>query len=379
MPHVVLVTTSYPDGSPGSEAAGSFVADFAAELARLARVTVLAASRADSTQRDGGLTVRRFEVPRLPLSLLRPANPAHWPAIARSLRAGGRALDELVARDRPDHVLALWALPSGYWAMRSAQRHGVPYSVWALGSDIWSLARIPVVRGVLRRVLARADARYADGLALAADVEAVGGRRCRFLASSRRLPPAAAGSRAPGPPYRLAFLGRWHVNKGTDLLLEALGELRDEDWQRIRELRLCGGGPLADVVQAGVARLAEAGRPVTLGGYLDRQAAADLLGWADFLLVPSRIESIPVIFSDALQLGTPLVATPVGDLPALFGEEPVGILAADVSARAYADALRRALDASPADFEQGLARMRERFDPARSAASFVDGCRLAVP
>lgn len=378
MPHVALVTTSYPDGSPGSEAAGSFVADFAAELAGRVRVTVLAASRAESTTTKGELTVRRFAVPRLPLSLLRPANPAHWPAIVASLRAGQAALAELAARDRPDHVFALWALPSGYWALRTARRHGVPYSVWALGSDIWSLARIPLVRGVLRRVLAGAQACYADGLLLAADVEAAGAGSCAFLPSSRRLPAPARTAERGAPPYRLAFLGRWHANKGVDLLLDALAALDDADWARIREVRLFGGGPLDAAVRRVAGTLVAAGRPLTVGGYLDRQAAADLIGWADYLLLPSRIESIPVIFSDAVQLGTPLVATPVGDLPGLFREEAVGLLAADVSVIAYAEALRSALAAEPGSFAGGLGRMRERFDLGRAAERFLAGSGLAA-
>jgi hypothetical protein len=48
MLHVALVTTSYPDQQPGSEAAGSFVEDFAHALSEHARVTVIAASTADS-------------------------------------------------------------------------------------------------------------------------------------------------------------------------------------------------------------------------------------------------------------------------------------------------------------------------------------------
>ncbi len=44
-------------------------------------------------------------------------------------------------------------------------------------------------------------------------------------------------------PYRLAFLGRWHPNKGTDLLLDALHQLRDEDWHRIEAVRIAGGAP----------------------------------------------------------------------------------------------------------------------------------------
>jgi glycosyltransferase involved in cell wall biosynthesis len=75
-----------------------------------------------------------------------------------------------------------------------------------------------------------------------------------------------------------------------------------------------------------VEELRALGHPVNVGGYLDTAEATELIAWSDYLMLPSRVESIPVIFSDAAQLGRPLVATPVGDLPRLFGQHEFGIL-----------------------------------------------------
>ncbi len=85
--------------------------------------------------------------------------------------------------------------------------------------------------------------------------------------------------------------------------------------------------------------LANGGRPVRIGGYLDKNEAASLIGWADYLLLPSRIESIPVIFSDAMQLGTPVVATPVGDLASLHERFEFGVLAAAASEADFCSAI----------------------------------------
>lgn len=372
MPHIALITTSYPDGSAGSEAAGSFVEDFALELSRLARVTVIAASTNESTSNENGLTIRRFAVPRIPLSLLNPLHPADWLSILRSLRAGQTALSHLAQTDRPDHILALWALPSGHWADRVAHQHSIPFSVWALGSDIWNLARIPLVKAKLRSVLRRADRRYADGIGLAADVEALSGRDCRFLPSTRRLPTKELGSVADRAPYKLAFLGRWHENKGIDLLLDALAKLRNSDWAAISEIRINGGGPLRKSVAEAARDLSDSGRPVTVGGYLDKSEAAALIAWADYLLLPSRIESIPVVFSDAVQLGTPIIATPVGDLPRLHEEYQFGVLADDTSAASFSGAIRAGLGVSANAFRQGLDSAKGQFDLTRIARGFID-------
>ena len=372
MPHIALVTSSYPDGAPGSEAAGSFVEDFAKTLADKVRVTVIAASSSKSEAIAGNLRVARFAVPRLPLSLLNPLNPRDWLPAWRAMRAGQKAIDEIVETDPPDHVLALWTLPCGYWAERATRERGIPFSTWALGSDIWSLGKLPVIRGILRRVLRRARYRYADGLALAADVERLSGKDCRFLPSTRALPQFDDKALPVAAPYKLAFLGRWHPNKGVDLMLDALGMLNDEHWRNIAEVRVFGGGPLEDHVTEIVQRLQRDGRPVALGGYLDKHGAAELIGWADYLLLPSRIESIPVIFSDAMQLGTPVIATPVGDLPRLHDKYSFGALADAATAAAYAGAVATALDASARAFETGVVQAQVDFNLDRIVAGFVD-------
>lgn len=371
MQHVALITTSYPERQSGSEAAGSFVEDFARELAGHVRVTVIAAGATDSLARDGNLTTRRFAVPKLPLSLLNPRRPGDWLPIVRTLRAGGNALERLARDDRPDLLFGLWVLPSGYWAMRVARRHRIPYRVWALGSDIWALAKVPVVRGVLRRTLRHAEHRYADGVQLARDVESLCGLDCDFLPSVRKLPQPDRDGAVRAAACRLAFLGRWHANKGVDLLLDALGHLSDEDWSRIAEVRICGGGPLHDRVHRAARDLAESGRPVVVQGYLDKPAAAALIGWSDYLLLPSRIESIPVVFSDAMQLQTPVISTPVGDLPALLDRFDAGILADDTSAEAFAAAIGAAVRRDAAACRPGIGQAAREFDLAKTVDRFL--------
>jgi glycosyltransferase involved in cell wall biosynthesis len=371
MPHIALVTTSYPDGTPGADAAGSFVEDFAVELASNVRVTVIAASSRDSVVSDGSLCVKRFRVPRLPLSLLRPGNPRDWAALVTTLRNGRRALRQLMQTDPPDHVLALWVLPCGWWAAAEARPRGIRYSTWALGSDIWSLARMPVLRNILIRVLSDAEHRYADGIALCRDVEQLCDQPCEFLPSARTLPVLRESPVAAKPPYKLAFLGRWHPNKGTDLLLDALRSLGEQDWQRISEVRIFGGGPLEKEVHDATGRLGDDGRPVAVGGYLDKEDAAALIAWADYLLLPSRIESIPVVFSDAMQLSTPVISNPVGDLPRLHERYRFGVLANSSSAAGFEDAIRQALRSDASGFRPGIEAARKGFSPASSVRQFL--------
>jgi glycosyltransferase involved in cell wall biosynthesis len=271
----------------------------------------------------------------------------------------------------------LWVLPSGWWAKLETGGKGIPYSTWALGSDIWSLGRLPVVRQVLKGVLDSAHCRYADGLELCKNVEHIGNVSCLFLPSTRWLPAQAPQPETESPPYRLAFLGRWHVNKGVDLLLDALARLTPDDWSRVEEVRICGGGPLEPVVREAASNLAATGKPVSVGGFLNKTEAARLIGWADYLMLPSRIESIPVIFSDAAQLGTALVATPVGDLPTLKARYDFGVLATGVSESDYCRAIRDALADNPARFKDGLKAAAGEFDLKVIVRRFLDDTGLA--
>lgn len=373
MKRLLLVTTSYPDQNEGAAAAGSFVADFAAELVRQnVAVTVVAPARAASVVSEQGVDVRRFDVPWLPLSTLSPMRPAHWAPIARTLMAGQRAVDRACADRSFDHILALWALPSGAWAMRAGQRLGIPYSTWALGSDIWSLGRLPVVRTYLRRVLREAGHRFADGYGLAADVQTIAERPCEFLASSRNLTAQAPRHLRDAAPYRLTYLGRWHPNKGVDILLDALELLNDTAWAAIERVRIFGGGPLHKHVHGQAAKLIAAGRPIEVGGYLEREGAIRLLEETDYLLLPSRIESIPVVFSDAMQRSCPIIATPVGDLPRLLEHDNLGALATAADAPAFAEAMRRILKRRPQDFAAAMDHAAESFRVESSVTILIE-------
>ncbi|HOD19127.1 MAG TPA: glycosyltransferase [Candidatus Fermentibacter daniensis] len=282
--------------------------------------------------------VRRFRVPRLPLVSLNPLHPSAWPSIISVNRTGMAAVRKAVSDFQPEHILALWALPSGWWAMNAAKGRRIKYSTWSLGSDIWSLGRIPVVRNVLRTVLVSAEHRFADGLKLCDDVKRISGLDCEFLPSCRDLGIRHPQAMRTKPPYRLAFLGRWHKNKGIDLLLEALTFMDEEGWRNIEEVRIFGGGPLAGDIEPLCRMMIENGKPFKPGGFLDRSEAASLLSWADFVVIPSRVESIPVVFSDALQAGCRVISTPVGDLPDLI-DESIGT----VSSKATAESIRAAI------------------------------------
>lgn len=379
MNSLMIVTTSYPQHeTDGATAAGAFVADLACVLAKTLPVDVIAPANTSSLTENGGLSVHRFAVPSLPLSLLSATRPSHWPNIVRTLKAGSDVVHSISSERRPAHILALWALPSGLWARSAALNLGIPYSVWALGSDIWSLGKIPIIRRLLRKILREANQCYADGIRLSSDVEKIADVACTFHPSSRSFPKRLRKPRTTGSPLRLAFLGRWHQNKGIDLLLQALDLLKPEDWARIESIKITGGGPLDKDVRNNCKAMRNNGKPVYDGDYLDIKGAADLLYWADYLLLPSRIESIPVVYSDAMQAGCPIIATPAGDLPHLFRKygHSTGVLANTISPESFAAAIHDAISRDRMTTKNNCAQAAEFFDIDAASMRLLSNMKL---
>jgi len=370
---LVIVTSSFPISGDGSEAAGAFVADLAEELANHVPVRVVAPGRTDGREQWAeGVEVFRYAAPEQALSTLRPWHPADAMRVLRVLRAGQCATEHAVVSGPTAHVLALWALPCGYWARRSARRHGIGYSAWTLGSDIWSLGRIPVVRSLLRRVLRDAVHCWSDGLKLRDDTQAIAGRPVKFLPSTRRIDRARTEPLRSNPPYRMLFLGRWHPNKGIDLLLDALALLSDEDWSLIERVTIAGGGPLEPLVKDRGARLQAAGRPMELRGYLTRDEAQEAMLATDYLLIPSRIESIPVVLSDAFKLRCPVICTTVGDMGEIVPKYRVGIVAEGVNVSAIQKAISAAVLGNQSVEETALDKAAEVFDTRRIAGKILE-------
>lgn len=359
---LVLITTSFPIAVDGSEAAGSFVADLVEELAKSIPVRVVAPGLiAAREQWSDAVEVFRYAAPAQALSTLKPWRLADLRWLNIVLRGGLQATRQAVTGDAC-HIFALWALPCGEWARKVAKEKSIAYSVWMLGSDIWSLGKIPVIKNILARTIRQAKNAYADGYQLADDAQRIAKAPVQFLPSTRRIETRNTLVPRNKAPYRLLFLGRWHPNKGIDLLLEALIMLRNEDWALIEKVEIQGGGPMEVLVREKVGALQKAGRPVELGQYLSKAEAEQAIARNDWVLIPSRIESIPVIFSDAMKLGRPVITTPVGDLLYLLHNVNCGVLAKSVSALDLAEALRIALKKSARAYEDGTSKQRTIFD-----------------
>jgi glycosyltransferase involved in cell wall biosynthesis len=337
-----MITSSYPLTADDTVNAGVFVRDLAIELANLGHqvhvFTPKKYGRADPASEIavhyipwwGGAKDLASLPARDPLVLIR---------FLTLLLYGTRFVERYTRQLELDANLAMWAIPSGLFAWRAARRHGVPYGVWALGSDIWARRKYPFGDRLVRLVLKEAGFRFADGKELAGQAAILAGKPCDFVPSVRRLPAAATQGTVnlPGTGPHFLFIGRYEANKGPDVLVEAMRLLLSSGASA--HLHLFGGGSLFPRLQEMVRGYETY---IHLGGYAAPQVAMAYLSACDWLVIPSRIESIPLIFVDSLQMHIPVIATQVGDLGELVKDYRVGEVVPPDDPEQLANALRGA-------------------------------------
>ncbi len=129
----------------------------------------------------------------------------------------------------------------------------------------------------------------------------------------------------------LLYLGRLSVEKGVDLLLQALVgiELRGR-------IVIAGDGPEGAGLRAAAKQNSLS---VEFVGHVDHDGARDLLCRSRLLVVPSRSEPQGVVVLEALASGTPVIGSNVGGIPDMIRDGENGWLVRPQSS----DDLRRAI------------------------------------
>lgn len=170
----------------------------------------------------------------------------------------------------------------------------------------------------------------------------------------------AARPHAPGRPSRLVFVGLLYEAKGVPDLLQAVALLLSQG--RDVSLEIVGDGPRrADYEQK--ARTLGVEHAVVFRGFVSKSEVAHILQSSDLFVLPSLYDNNPNALLEAQACGLPAVASRVGGIPEIIGED-TGLLAVPGDAAALAAAIIEALG-DPDRFDRAaIAReARARFGP----------------
>lgn len=141
-------------------------------------------------------------------------------------------------------------------------------------------------------------------------------------------------------PVRIVSLSRLSGNKGLDVALEAVAALRAGGMDVSYDLWGSDGGERAELVRmrdrlglGGIARFC---------GVFRASSRNEILGTADVVLVPSRVEAFGLVALEALAAGVPLVASRVEGLAEILNDD-VAVLVPPGDAAALAQGIVAAL------------------------------------
>jgi len=272
---------------------------------------------------------------------------------------------------RPDLIHGHYAYPMGLAVIEVARRLGIPSVITLHGSDVNTQATESALSSRrFQRTVSGADRVLCVSRALcertrqltgiSASYLPIGIDLRRFPSPMGRLEARAALDLPPDRPIVL-YMGFLDPSKGVRVALEALAQ---PSLAGVLGL-FVGAGPLHSAIATQANCLCREGVPNPL--------VAHYLAAADMLILPSYAEGLPTVLVEAGACGTPIIATAVGGIPELLGDDR-GRMIAPGSSEALKEAILETL-AQPATAQRQAERLREYvldgFDAGRNAGHLL--------
>ena len=374
LPRIVLVTELYPPAVGGSAIL------FANVYSRLPGrdVTVLTAPM-HGRGGAGSIRIEDCPIESRRRGIASIADIRHHVRIAWQIRAASRGARTLVhcARGLPEGIAACLAHFAG----------GPRYICWAHGEEIAAALTSREHRFVLKQVVRRAAAFVANSRSTAKMIEGLGVPTARIRVAYPGVDAARFHPGVPAEALRRRFaasaellllsVGRLQRRKGQDLVIQALGRLRDEA-PRLRYV-VVGDGDERRRLET-LAREHGVSDRVTFAGEVSAAELPTFFAACDIFLLPNRldgqdIEGFGIVFLEAAAAGKPAIGGRTGGVPEAIAEGETGALVEGTSAEELAAAIRllaRSPEVRARMGEAGRRRVLERFTWERAAATVAD-------
>ncbi len=166
----------------------------------------------------------------------------------------------------------------------------------------------------------------------------------------------------------LGIVGRLAVGKGHLNLLQSLSRI--VQLYPDSQLLVVGDGPMRPEIEQSLHELGLSENVQMLG---ERHDVSSILPALDLFVLPSLTEGLPMTVLEAMASRLPVVATSVGEIPAVVGDEESGLLVQPNDVQGLTTALQRVLHdsafASRLGFE-GRRRIEELYTVARMAKQY---------
>jgi len=285
--------------------------------------------------------------------------------------AGMFAIWRHCRRHRYDLIHVHWPLPLALlgWA---AQRAGPARLVTTFyGVEVrWVKRSLPFLKGFLAWAARRSDRVVAISSDTAQELLEVVSVPIEVIPYTTSLPDAgrvASRPSLPRPPRGpVLFVGRLVERKGVAYLIDAIALVGDRELS----LEIIGDGPARASLRARAEALGVADRVTFRGKVTSDELQASYARAAVFVL-PSVVdargdtEGLGVVLLEAMNYGTPVIASRIGGIPDIVEDGVSGLLVPAGDPAALAGALRRLIE-DPALArrlgEAGRQRVRERFN-----------------
>lgn len=123
--------------------------------------------------------------------------------------------------------------------------------------------------------------------------------------------------------FRIVFVGYLKPVKNVRLLIRAFGTFNES--YPDSELVIVGDGPLRNEIEEEI-REREIGGKVELAGAVEHREALRYIASGDVVVLPSKSEGDPRVVREAIEIGVPVIATPVGTISEVLVNGQSGIL-----------------------------------------------------
>jgi glycosyltransferase involved in cell wall biosynthesis len=267
---------------------------------------------------------------------------------------------------RYDVIHVHWPMPLALlgWAAQRGRR--APLVSTFYGAELrWVKGSLRALKWLVRWAARRSDRVVAISTYTAAELREIADVPIEVIPYTTSLPEPPPAPKAVGGPPTVLFVGRLVERKGVPYLIEAISLLRDASIRLV----IVGDGPERPKLEAAARRLGIADR-VEFRGKIPAAELQAAYARATAFVLPSVFdargdtEGLGVVALEAMNYGTPVVASRIGGIPDVVEDGVTGLLVPPGDAAALAAALRRLLDEPDLARklgEAGRRRLREQF------------------